>query len=349
MTALSWLGIAFCISQSAMFSGLNLACFSVSKLRLEVESARGNPRVEKLLALRQDVNFLLTTILWGNVGINVLLTLLSNSVMAGVFAFLFSTILITFIGEIIPQAYFSRHAVQAAAILSPALRVYQLLLYPVAKPTAWVLDRCLGPEAIQYFQEKDFRELINMHVASQDTDIDRVEGKGAVNFLALDDIPIEDEGECLDPASVIHLDFAESMPVFPEIQRTPTDPFLKKLHQSGRKWVVVVDPTGNPGMVIDSDGFIRDALFGGTPFRPNTHCHRPIVVQETEANLGDVILRLRVHSTHADDDVVDEDVILCWGSTRRVITGADILGRLLRGIVQQEDVRYTKLVPTHPR
>jgi CBS domain containing-hemolysin-like protein len=48
----------------------------------------------------------LATILWGNVGINVLLTMLSDSVLTGLGAFLFSTIAITVIGEITPQAYF---------------------------------------------------------------------------------------------------------------------------------------------------------------------------------------------------------------------------------------------------
>jgi CBS domain containing-hemolysin-like protein len=33
-----WLGIAFCLSQSAMFSGLNLAFFSLTRLRLEIEA-----------------------------------------------------------------------------------------------------------------------------------------------------------------------------------------------------------------------------------------------------------------------------------------------------------------------
>ena len=32
---LIWLGIFFCITQSAMFSGLNLAFFSFTRLRLE--------------------------------------------------------------------------------------------------------------------------------------------------------------------------------------------------------------------------------------------------------------------------------------------------------------------------
>ena len=74
----------FCISQSAMFSGLNLALLGISRLRLEVESSTGNTAAQKILELRKDSNFLLTTVLWGNVAINVLLTLLSESVLAGV-------------------------------------------------------------------------------------------------------------------------------------------------------------------------------------------------------------------------------------------------------------------------
>ena len=86
---LVWIGIAFCITQSAIFSGLNLAIFSISKLRLKVEAAGGNRDAIELLALRKDSNLTLATVLWGNVTINVLLTLLSDSVLAGVGAFVF--------------------------------------------------------------------------------------------------------------------------------------------------------------------------------------------------------------------------------------------------------------------
>ncbi len=34
-----WTGITFCIAQTGIFSGLNLAIFSISRLRLEVEAA----------------------------------------------------------------------------------------------------------------------------------------------------------------------------------------------------------------------------------------------------------------------------------------------------------------------
>jgi len=135
MTWLTWIGIVFCISQYAIFSGLNLAHFSVSRLRLEIEAAQNNPRAKRVPALRRDSNLLLATILWGNVGVNVLLVLLSNSVLTGVIAFLFSTVLITLAGEIVPQAYFSRKARKMATLLYPVLRFYRVLLFPVAKTT----------------------------------------------------------------------------------------------------------------------------------------------------------------------------------------------------------------------
>ena len=138
--AFVWIGIAFCITQSAIFSGLNLAIFSISKLRLEVAAAGGNRDAIELLELRKDSNLTLATVLWGNVTINVLLTLLSDSVLTGVGAFIFSTIVITLFGEIIPQAYFSRHALRMAARLTPLLKLYRVALFPATKPTAIFLN-----------------------------------------------------------------------------------------------------------------------------------------------------------------------------------------------------------------
>ncbi|WP_264983579.1 DUF21 domain-containing protein [Pseudodesulfovibrio portus] len=128
-SALIWVGIIFCLSQSAVFSGLNLAYFSLSRLRLEVEAHSGNKMAATVLALRQDPNRLLCTILWGNVSINVLLTLLSESVMAGVGSFVFSTVVITLVGEIVPQAYFSRKALVVGSFLAPLDRKGSGLLF----------------------------------------------------------------------------------------------------------------------------------------------------------------------------------------------------------------------------
>jgi hypothetical protein len=41
------------------------------------------------------------------------------------------------------------------------------------------------------------------------------------------------------------------------------------------------------------------------------------------------------------DDVIDHDLILLWSDEKRVITGADILGRLMRGTGVQ-DIRRSQ-------
>ena len=232
-----WVGIAFCIIQSAIFSGLNLAIFSVSKLRLEVEAAGGNRDAISLLGLRKDSNLTLSAVLWGNVTINVLLTLLSDSVLAGIGAFAFSTFVITLFGEIIPQAYFSRHALRMAARLTPLLKVYQVVLFPVAKPTAIFLNWWLGPEGITFLRERDFRAFITRHVGAAGADVGELEAIGALNFLDLDDIAVLDEGEPVDPRSVITLPIENERPMLPKFERSPNDPFLRQLDTAGKKWV----------------------------------------------------------------------------------------------------------------
>jgi hypothetical protein len=48
---------------------------------------------------------------------------------------------------------------------------------------------------------------------------------------------------------------------------------------------------------------------------------------------------MKMRPEHVDDDVIDQDLILIWGKQRRIITGADLLGRLLRGIVTREKIK----------
>jgi len=51
-----WAGIVLCILQSAMFSGLNLAAFSLSQLRLQIEADGGNADAARVLNLRKNSN-----------------------------------------------------------------------------------------------------------------------------------------------------------------------------------------------------------------------------------------------------------------------------------------------------
>ena len=334
---LTWLAIVLCTVQAGMFAGLNLATFSLSRLRLEIEANAGNPEAAKVRELRRDSNLTLATIVWGNAATNVVLTLLSDSVLSGLAAFAFSTFAITIFGEIIPQAYFSRHALRVTARLMPVLRLYSIVLYPVAKPTALFLNWWIGYEDVRLLGENAFKALITHHMQAKGGEVGTLEGIGATNFLELDDVRVADEGEELDPRSVIELDMAEGRPALPRLTGTPDDPFLRKVNASGQKWVIIVDRSQQPVFVLDADGFIRDAIFGGASGKPERYCHRPIVVTDPNTPLDRVLGRMKVKPERPSDDVIDDDLILIWGDkVRRVITGSDLLGRLLRGIANVE-------------
>ena len=338
MDMLLWLGIGFCITQSAMFSGLNLAFFSLSRLQLEVEMKQGNETAGKVLAMRQDSNFLLTTILWGNVGINVLLTLLSDSVMAGVLAFAFSTVFITIFGEILPQAYFSRNALRMAALLTPALRFYQYVLTPVARPCALFLDSWLGKEGIDYLREQELISMIHAHMEADEAELDHIEGRGALNFLMIDEVRVTEEGEPVDADSIIRLPTRVDLPLIPDVSRDVNDPFLRKVNASGHHWVVLADPQGNPQLLLDADAALRAALLDlDKPYDIYSYCRRPLVIRDSSKTIGEVISYLKsIPSSSADEDgAIDYDAVLIWGESPRIITGADVLGKLLKGIGAQ--------------
>jgi len=57
----TWLGIIGCVAQSALFAGLNLAMFSLSQLRLQLEADGGNADAACVLDLRKNSNSVLAT------------------------------------------------------------------------------------------------------------------------------------------------------------------------------------------------------------------------------------------------------------------------------------------------
>ena len=74
-------------------------------------------------------------------------------------------------------------------------------------------------------------------------------------------------------------------------------------------------------MVLDAHHFLRDVLFNEVSVGPEPYWHRPIVVADMATRLGDVIGLMKLKPEHAEDDVIDHDLILVWGKQKRIITG----------------------------
>jgi hypothetical protein len=97
--------------------------------------------------------------------------------------------------------------------------------------------------------------------------------------------------------------------------------------------VILTDLNGDPKLLLDADAFLRDALLQETVDDEYTYCHRLIIIRDSKRPLGDVIIDLKYGMDPSSDTAIDNDIVLLWTpDKKRIITDADILGRLLHGI-----------------
>ncbi|MEM9081810.1 MAG: DUF21 domain-containing protein, partial [Verrucomicrobiota bacterium] len=285
-----------------------------------------------------DVYFFLCTFLWGKLWVIVLFTIFTDWVLGGVGAFLFSTVGITFFGEIMPQAYFSRNALLAGSVLSPILRVYRVLLFPVAKPCAVLLDRWIGPEGRNFFREEEIELILDSHIREPSTDISYAEGRGALNFLRLDDLKIASEGRPLEVGTVLRLPMREGGECYlPEAGSREAEELAMRMGATELKWMVLVDGEGWPKYGLNADDYLRARFTRPGSVGMAEFCQVPVVVTDATRSLDEVLPKLDVEADGHEDRVLDREVVLYWGErTKRIITGVDILGRLLHGIVERK-------------
>ncbi|NIA18311.1 MAG: DUF21 domain-containing protein [Actinobacteria bacterium] len=170
---------------SGIFSGLTIGFFSLNKDDLERKAELNNRDAIKVYKIRQDGNLLLCTLLIGNVAVNSTLSIFLSSVTSGLAAGIIATGLIVVLGEIAPQATFSRYALIIGSKLSWLVKIFIFILYPLCRPLAWILDKLLGEEMPTIYSKKELVKLIEDHEDLKESDIDSDEEriiKGALSF-----------------------------------------------------------------------------------------------------------------------------------------------------------------------
>lgn len=170
---------------SALFSGLTLGFFSLSRDDLERKAKLGDKNAKKVFALRKNGNLLLCTLLVGNVAVNSTMSIFLGSLVSGVIAGLTATCLIVVFGEIVPQAFFARFALRLGHRFVWLARLLEIVLFPVCWPLAAVLDKILGDEIPGVYSKHEIIKLIEDHEDNQESDIDADEErilKGALSF-----------------------------------------------------------------------------------------------------------------------------------------------------------------------
>lgn len=154
------------LSLSGLFSGLNLGLMSLDLSELEILKRIGTPSEQsyaaKIYPLRKRGNFLLCTILLGNVLVNSVSTLILGDMLSGVYAAFGSTILIVIFGEIIPQAACSKHGLAVGAYTRYIMYLFMILTCPLSFPLSIVLDKVLGQEITATYSREKIREVMNV-------------------------------------------------------------------------------------------------------------------------------------------------------------------------------------------
>ncbi|XP_016428265.1 metal transporter CNNM4 [Sinocyclocheilus rhinocerous] len=136
---------------SGMFSGLNLGLMALDPMELRIVQSCGTEKekkyARKIEPIRKKGNYLLCSLLLGNVLVNTTLTILLDDLIgSGLGAVVASTIGIVIFGEIVPQALCSRHGLAVGANTIQLTKFFMLLTFPLSFPISKLLDCILGQE-----------------------------------------------------------------------------------------------------------------------------------------------------------------------------------------------------------
>lgn len=152
------------ILMSAIFSGLTIGMFSIGLSELKRKIKEGNRQAEKIYSIRKNGNFLLCTLLLGNVAVNSTISVVMSDIASGFTAASISTGAIFIFGEVFPQALFSRHAFSVGARTAWLVKIFMFIMYPIAKPLSILLDFVFGKELSQRFNKHELELLLEDHV-----------------------------------------------------------------------------------------------------------------------------------------------------------------------------------------
>ena len=166
-----WLMGIICVvllCMSGLFSGLNLGLMSLDHTELAILINTGSENDKKyaksILPVRKLGNFLLCSILLGNVLVNNTLTIFLDTLTGGggTIAIIFSTLGIVIFGEIIPQALCSRHGLMVGAHTILLTKFFMLITSPLSFPLSKVLDCVLGAEIGTVYNRERLIELMKV-------------------------------------------------------------------------------------------------------------------------------------------------------------------------------------------
>ncbi|XP_073541429.1 metal transporter CNNM2 isoform X1 [Phyllobates terribilis] len=159
--------IALLLCLSGMFSGLNLGLMALDPMELRIVQNCGTDKeknyAKRIEPVRRQGNYLLCSLLLGNVLVNTTLTILLDDIAgSGLVAVVISTIGIVIFGEIVPQAICSRHGLAVGANTIFLTKFFMMMTFPASYPVSKLLDCVLGQEIGTVYNREKLLEMLRV-------------------------------------------------------------------------------------------------------------------------------------------------------------------------------------------
>ncbi|KAF3111419.1 hypothetical protein TWF569_002986 [Orbilia oligospora] len=201
-----YLGISvFLVVLGGVFAGLTLGLMGQDEIYLQVIAQSGEDKEQKharavLKLLTRGKHWVLVTLLLSNVITNETLPiLLDRSLGGGWPAVLSSTVLIVIFGEIIPQSVCVRYGLSIGAYLAPFVLALMYLMYPVAYPTALLLDWILGEDHGTTYKKAGLKTLVTLHKTLGEHPAERLNQDEVTIITAVLDLKEKPVGSVMTP------------------------------------------------------------------------------------------------------------------------------------------------------
>jgi len=320
---------------SGIFSGLNLGLMALDQTELKIvqntgtEAERGY--ADKIAPVRKHGNFLLCSLLLGNVIVNTTQTVLFDGLTSGMTAVIGSSLGIVIFGEIIPQAICSRHGLAVGAHTLWLTKFFMLLTFPLSYPISLILDKVLGTEIGTVYDKKKLIELLR--VTEAEHDLGREEVDIVTGALVYKDKKVKDVMTKLEDIYMLQLDSVLDFETISEIReqgysRIPVfnGEFNNIVHIMFAKDLMFVDPDDRMPLSTVCEFYQNDVNF---VFHDTS-----LAVMFNEFKSGE-----KGHMAFVQDVINNED-----GDPFYQTIGLITLEDIIEEIIQQEIVDETDVV-----